>query len=235
MMPVKQLLASALLIASGLSMANAQAPAPQIDPNAPVYVVSYVDVQQAAKAQGMTLLKQFRSACAKEDGNLRCEAAQRLEQQNEFVILEIWRNQKSFQAHTAGSGAQLRDKLKSILASPYDERVHTGLVVPPLTPAPAARVVYVVTHVDVIPPRLGDTLPLLGPMAETNRKEAGNFRSEVYQQLAPRNNHFSLVEIWGNKRQLETHQSQARTIQFRDKLQPLMGALYDERLYKVLD
>jgi hypothetical protein len=26
-----------------------------------------------------------------------------------------------------------------------------------------------------------------------------------------------------------------RTVQFRDKLQPLLGALYDERLYKVLD
>ena len=72
-------------------------------------------------------------------------------------------------------------------------------------------------------------------MAEASRKDAGNGRFEVLQQVAPRTNQFTFVEIWSNKRQLETHQALQRTIQFRDKLQPLMSALYDERLFKVLD
>jgi quinol monooxygenase YgiN len=235
MTPVKLLLASMILTAGGLSMANAQAPAPRVDPNAPVYVVSYVDVLQASKAQGMAILKQFRTSCAKETGNLRCEAVQRFEQQNEFAILEVWKDQKSFEAHSTGPGAQLRDKLKPILGSPYDERVHTGLSVLVPTPAPSSRIVYAVTHIDIIPPRIAEALPLVTQMAEAGRKEAGNSRLEVLQQLAPRTNHFSFVEIWGNKRQLEAHRAQTRTIQFRDKLQPLMGALYDERLYKILD
>lgn len=237
MTPLKLLLTGAIMMAtvSATSMANAQAPAAAPDPNAPVYVVSYIDVAQASKSQAMNILKQFRAACAKADGNLRCEAAQRLEQQNEFVVLEIWKDQKSFQAHNKGPGAQFRDRLKPILASPYDERVHTALsVVPPQT-APSGRVIYAVTHIDIIPPLLAGAVALLKPMAEASRKDAGNSRFEVLQQLAPRTNHFTFVEIWSNKRQLETHQALPRTVQFRDKLQPLMGALYDERLYKVLD
>ena len=237
MMPLKLLLTGTIVLAavSAASLANAQAPAATPNPNAPVYVVGYIDVAQASKSQAINLLKQFRTACAKEDGNQRCEAAQRMEQQNEFVMLEIWKDQKSFQAHSTGPGAQFRDRLKPMLTSPYDERVHSALSVTPPQPAPSSRIVYAVTHIDVIPPRLAEAPPLLTPMAEASRKDAGNGRFEVLQQLPPRTNHFSFVEIWSNKRQLEAHQALPRTVQFRDKLQPLLGALYDERLYKVID
>jgi quinol monooxygenase YgiN len=183
----------------------------------------------------MKLLKQFRISCAKEDGNQRCEAAQRMEQQNEFVILEVWKDQTSFQTHGTGPGAQLRATLKPIMGSPYDERVQVGFSVLPPQAAPSGRIVYVVTHVDVIPPRTADALPLLTQMAEASRKDPGNGRLEVLQQLAPRTNHFTVIEIWSNKRQIEAHQALARTVQFRESLQPALGALYDERLYKILD
>jgi quinol monooxygenase YgiN len=226
-----------MMIAGVTPSATAQTPAAAPNPNAPVYVVSYIDILPAMKAQAMTLLKQFRAACAKEDGNQRCEAVQRLEQQNEFAVLEIWKDQATFRAHATGAGAQLRDKLKPLLASPYDERIHTAFSVVPPQPAPTARIVYAITHIDVIPvpPILEKALPLLGPAAEASRKETGNARLEVLQQLAPRTNHFTIVEIWNNKRQLEAHQSLPRAIQFREQLQPNIGALYDERLYKVLD
>lgn len=230
---------SVYLVAAALASiampAHAQAPAaPAPNPNAPVYIVSYIDIAQASKNQAMTLLKQFRTACAKEDGNLRCEIVQRMEQQNEFATLEIWKDQKSYQAHTSGPGAQLRDKLKAMQASPYDERVHSGFAVLPPQPAPAGRIVYAITHVDVIPPRASDVLPLLTQMADASRKDQGNGRLEVLQQ-AGRPNHFSVVEIWTNKRLLESHQVLPRTVQFRDQLFPMLGAPYDERLYKILD
>jgi quinol monooxygenase YgiN len=227
--------ASVFLALGTITMANAQAPAPaDIDPGAPVYVVAYVDVVVAAKPQAMRLLKQYRTACGREEGNLRCEAAQRMEQQNEFVVLEVWKDLKSYRAHSAGAGAQLRNTLKPISGSPYDERVHKALSAPPPQPPPSGRVVYVVTHLDVIPPRLDEAVRLLGPMAEAGRKDAGNGRLEVLQQQ-DRSNHFSIVEIWGNKRQLENHQATAHEIQFRNAIQPSIGGLYDERLYKVLD
>jgi quinol monooxygenase YgiN len=234
MMLGKLALTSAVIMGA-ISMAKAQAPtAVQIDPNAPVYVVAYIDILQSSKAQAMTLLKQFRASCAKEVGNQRCEAAQRMEQQNEFVLMEVWKDQKSFETHKAGPGAQLRDKLKPMLGSPYDERVHVGLSVLPPQAAPSGRIVYVVTHVDVIPPKLADTLPVLTAMAEASRKDPGNGRLEVVQQQA-RPNHFTVVEIWANRRALDAHQSLPRTVQYREALQPFIGALYDERLYKILD
>ena len=122
------LIVASLLLASA---AQAQAPAVQANPNAPVYVVSYIDVMPSAKAQAMNLLKQFRTSCAREDGNQRCEAVQRMEQQNEFALIEVWKDQKSFQAHANGSGNQLRERLKPLQASPLDQRVHTGAAVLP--------------------------------------------------------------------------------------------------------
>jgi quinol monooxygenase YgiN len=218
--------------------ARAQAPVPPTpDPAAPVYVVGYIDVVTAAKAPAMTLLKQFRSSCAKENGNQRCEIVQRMEQQNEFAILEIWKDQTALKAHAAGPGAQLRERLKTMLASPYDERVHTGLSVMPPHAAPGGRIVYAITHIDVVPVAqfFDKAPPLLTAFAEASRKVAGNGRMEVLQQVERRSNHFTLVEIWSNKRQLEAHQALPRTVQFREQLQPLIGALYDERLYKILD
>jgi quinol monooxygenase YgiN len=132
--------ASALMSAAAVLTARARAPAPPAaDPAALVYVIGYIDVVTPAKAQAMTLLKQFRTACAREDGNQRCEIVQRMEQQNEFVTLEIWKDQAAFKAHAAGAGAQLRERLKTLLASPYDERVHTGFSVLPPRDAPGGR------------------------------------------------------------------------------------------------
>jgi quinol monooxygenase YgiN len=223
-------------LASTVLPAHAQAPAAtQPNPNAPVYVVTYIDIMPPAKAQAMTILKQFRTACTKEDGNLRCEAVQRMEQQNEFAMLEIWKDQKTFQAHASGSGAQLRDKLKPLQASPYDERAHTGFSILPPQPTPSGRIVYAITHVDAIPPRANDAATALRQMAEASRKDPGNGRLEVLQQLAPRTNHFTVVEIWGNKRQLEGHQALPRMIQYREQIFPMLGSPYDERLYKILD
>lgn len=230
--------AGTMLAASVMTPANAQAPAPAPpNPAAPVYVVGYIDVLAASKHQAMSLLNRFRNACAKESGNLRCEIAQRMEQQNEFAIMEVWKDQASFTAHAGGPGAQLRDRLKPMLASPYDERIHTGYAVAPPQPAPAGRIVYAITHIDIIPvpPILARGVPLLAPAAEAGRKDAGNGRLEVLQQLEPRTNHFTIVEVWSSRRTLEAHQAQPRTIQFREQLQPNIGALYDERLYKVLD
>ena len=232
MTSLKPLLACtiALAAASAALPASAQTPAAP-NPAAPVYVVGYIDVTQASKSQAMTIIKQFRSACAKEDGNQRCEAAQRMEQQNEFVVLQVWKDQKSFEAHNKGPGAQFRGRLRPILSSPYDERVHSALSVMPPQPAPSGRVVYVVTHIDIAVSRVADAPPLLTQMAEASRRDAGNSRFEVLQQRAPAASQFTLVEIWSNKRQLEAHQALPRTIQFRDKLQPLMEALYDAVSY----
>jgi quinol monooxygenase YgiN len=43
-----------------------------------------------------------------------------------------------------------------------------------------------------------------------------------------------VVEIWKNQGAYEAHITAAPTKSFRDQLTPMSGALYDERLYKVI-
>jgi quinol monooxygenase YgiN len=221
---------------AGVTQTSAQAPpAPATDPNAPVYVVGYIDVMPSAKNSVISAFKQFRDACRKEEGNLRCEVVQRLEQPNQFVTLQIWKDKNSFDAHASTPAATaLRDKLRPLLESPYDERIHRGLSVAPPQPTPSGRPTYVVTHVDVIPPRADDAVALLGQLADATRKEPTNNRFEVLQQTN-RANHFSVVELWPNRKVFEARAATPGVIQFRNQLQPMAGALYDQRLYKILD
>jgi quinol monooxygenase YgiN len=230
-----------LLIVSGAIMASlpqaaAQAPATETpNPDAPIYVVRYIDVLPSIKKAVNTALKQFRETCRADPGNLRCEIVERLEQPNQFVVLEIWKDQKAFDAHdTNATATAAHDKIKPMLESPYDVRIHRGLSVAPPQSPPSGRMTYVVTHVDVIPPRAADAVTLLTKMAETSRNDAGNGRLEILQQLN-RPNHFSVVEIWPNRKIFESHAASPAIIAFRNELQPMTGALYDQRLYKVLD
>ncbi len=221
---------------ASLPQAGAQAPAAEtVDPDAPIYVVRYIDVLPSMKKAASAALKQVREACRADPGNLRCEIAERLEQQNQFVVLEIWKDQKALDAHgTNAAATAAHDKIKPMLESPYDVRIHRGLSVAPPQSPPSGRITYAVTHVDVIPPRAADAVTLLTKMAEASRNEPGNGRLEVLQQLN-RLNHFSVVEIWPNRKVFENHAASPAIIAFRNELQPMAGALYDQRLYKVPD
>ena len=99
---------------AGLSQTGAQAPpTPETDPNAPVYVVGYIDVMPSAKNSIISAFKQFRDACRKEEGNVRCEVVQRLEQPNQFVTLQIWKDKNSLDAH-ANSPLPVLDHLRRV-------------------------------------------------------------------------------------------------------------------------
>ena len=70
--------------------------------------------------------------------------------------------------------------------------------------------------------------------AAASRKDAGNKRFEALQQ-ANRPNHFTVVEAWADRKAYESHVLADHTRQFRDKLGPMSGALYDERLFKAVN
>src|SRR5437870_1156165 len=94
--------------------------------------------------------------------------------------------------------------------------------------------IYTVTYVDVIPPRKDDGLAAVKQLGEDSRRAEGNVRFEVVQQTN-RPNHFTVVEIWRDAKAVETHSMAEATRQFRDKLGPMSGALYDERMFKAVD
>jgi quinol monooxygenase YgiN len=94
--------------------------------------------------------------------------------------------------------------------------------------------VYVVTHVDVIPPKKDEAIALLQVLADVSRKEGSNLRYDVLQQNS-RPNHFTLAEVWKDQSALESHELAAHVTKFRELLLSMSGSLFDQRLYKAID
>jgi quinol monooxygenase YgiN len=225
------LLTMALMPAAFVQAARAEGAAAA----APIHTATYVEVTAAAAKDGAALLKQYRDAARKEDGNLRSEVAQELGRPNRFVVLGIWKDQAAFDAHgKSAATTAFRDKLKGIQHGPYDERIHNTLAVGANEPVTAKRAIYVVSHVDVPPPRKDECIAALNPLAEASRKGDGNMRFEVVQQTN-RPNHFTVVEAWKDRKAYDARGAAAAQKTFRDKLGPMLGALYDERIYRAID
>jgi quinol monooxygenase YgiN len=148
----------AVVALGAIKNAPAQTPPPTMIEGA-VYSVTYVEVLPTSRADGIALLRRYREATRQEDGNLRCELVSRIGQPHQLVVLEVWRDQKAFEAHgTSHSTVSTRERIHAIRGAPIDERVHVAVAPGPLQPGPAGDAVYVVTHVDVIPPRKDDGL-----------------------------------------------------------------------------
>ena len=228
------LLGLAVTLAGVIADAAAQTPAPPpIEGN--IYSVTYVEVMPTSRADAVALLKRYRDATRKEDGNLRTEVASRIGQGHQLVVLEVWKDQKAFEAHRSSANTlQTRERIQAIRNAPTDERVHVGVSVGPLQATVGSDAVYVVTHVDVIPPRKEDGLAAVKQLGDDSRAGAGNVRFEVVQQTN-RPNHFTVVEIWKDAKAVEAHSMEDATRQFRDKLGPMSGALYDERKYRAIE
>jgi quinol monooxygenase YgiN len=198
------------------------------------YLATYVEVMPNAAASGTALLKQYRDASLKEDGNLRFDVLQELARPNRFAIVEAWRDKAALDAHAkTASTMQFRDKLKAIESAPYDERINNGLYVGQGKNESQSGAIYAVTHVDVIPAGKDDCMAALKAMSLDTANDPGNISYEVLQQ-ANRSNHFTVIEAWTNKKALDAHAMAAHTRAFREKLMPIAGALYDERFYKAL-
>jgi quinol monooxygenase YgiN len=226
-----------VLLGSAISMLAIQGAQAQGGAEAVAYCVSYIEVSPAAKDKAAALLKDLAKASRKSEGNLRFDVLRRRERTNHFAIVEAWKDKNAFEARlAAASTKEFREKLQPLLTSGYDERPHTGLVVGPMTAGAGARgaAVYVVTHVDVIPPKKDEAIAALQQLADPSRKDAGNLRYDVLQQIS-RPNHSTLVEIWKDQTSLEAHEGAAHTMRFRELLLPMSGSLYDQRLYRALD
>lgn len=101
--------------------------------------------------------------------------------------------------------------------------------------AQSAKNLYVVTHVDIIAPggKLDEPLALLREFAADSRKDPGVMRFELLQQ-DNRHNHFTIVEVWQTRDAFEAHSAADHTKRFREKIQPMLGSPFDERLHNLL-
>jgi quinol monooxygenase YgiN len=226
--------AAALAFAAGMPSLHAQ--------EASAYIVTYIETAPAMAGQAAQIVDHYASAGRDAAGNVRFEALQRIGRPNQFACVSVWKDQEAAQTYAASEVAkQFHDKLQPLLSAPVDERPYTGLeglstgTIGPTTSARDHKgAVFVVTHVDLIPPKKDEGLAALKEVSRPSRAEPGNLRYEILQQNS-RPNHFTLVETWRNREAFEAHEVAAHTRKLRDLLLPLQGALYDERLYSAVD
>jgi quinol monooxygenase YgiN len=226
-----------LLIATAAMAAGpvALAQSPPVQPTGPAYVVSYIEVLPSAKGVAASFLKEVAAASRKEAGNQRYDILQRIDRSNQFAILESWTDIKAAEAHEAGAALkQFKDKLKPLQASFYDERPSTAVAMAPGPAAAGKGSIYAITHVDVTPPNKDDCIVMLRKISDDTRKDPNSERIEAWVQNN-RSNHFTLTEIWKNQAAFDAHIVALPTLEFRNKLGPLTGALYDERLYTSIE
>ena len=231
---------AAFLVMAVIAPARAQAPAavpaanqpqPAAAPSGPLYVVTYFEVAPAAARQTGSLLRQFAAATAKEDGYVEFLALHEIARPGRFAIVEGWRDKAAHEAHGAAMKA-LGDKLQARFASPFDAREFWTLsVAPPAAQMPGA--IYVLTHVDVYPSGKDQVAAMVKELAGQSRKDGGVLRFDALVWDG-HPNHFHLVEAWANRGVRDAHALAEHTRQFRAKLVPFEGALYDERLYEAV-
>jgi quinol monooxygenase YgiN len=198
-----------------------------------MHIVTYVDARRDSTNEGLALLQQYRNATAGENGNRGILLLRETSRPNRFVIVEVWTEEQSFQAHErVPHTTEFRTRLATIHNSPNDQRVHQPFNVG-TTRQHDPGMMYVVTHVDVPPPRREETELLLRNIAERSRNDDGNARYDVFQQTS-RTNHFTVFAVWKDDKALASHDVQQHTREFREALGPMLGAPYDERFYQMV-
>jgi quinol monooxygenase YgiN len=211
------------------------APAPaQPAPSGPAYAVTYFEVAPKASQATGNQLRQFAAAARKEAGNVEFLALRDSARAGRFAVVEAWKDKAALDAHGAATKA-LGEKLQANFAAPFDTRLFWTMAV--AGPAKGADElpggVYVLTHVDVFPAGKDQVAALLKQLVEDSRKDAGVLRYDAVIQDG-RPNHFHLVEAWASPAARQAHALAEHTRQFRAKLVPFEGALYDERLYEAM-
>jgi quinol monooxygenase YgiN len=200
-----------------------------------VYLSTYVEMMPNAVSAGTALLARYRDASRTQTGNLRFDVLREIARPNRFAVLEVWADAAALESHDrAASTLQFRERLKAVQSAPPDERVGGRLYLGHGNSKNGAGAIYVLTHVDVMPTHQDDAATLLKSMSVETVKDYGNISYEVLQQ-ANRANHSTVIEEWTSKKAHDAHVQAAHTRAFREGLSPMLGALYDERLYAKVD
>jgi len=208
-----------------------------------VYAVTYIDISTDWVLQGRGLLKQYRDQSRREAGNVEFIAMEETNRLNRFVIVEGWKDEAAFAAHAMGANASLFNfALAAIRNGPPDRHKLQTFATAPARADAASGALYMVEHIDFLggDPAIGIAAqPLVKALAASSQKEAGAVRYDIFQQPAPRINHYQVVAVWTDPKAFDAHESAAHTRQFRAAttmpVMPARANLYDQRLYKALD
>ena len=225
--------AMAGLVAAG-APAQAQTPPPAPDPTQPATIVVYTEVAPAKTADARKLILGYAADARKAKGALEITTLQRISDPAHFALIEKWQALADKQAFAATDPVtKFRAALDPLRSAAYDERIHIEQAVGASKPTTGASVVAL-THVDVIPPQLEAGTTKVKAIVEAGRAAPGNLRYDDVMQ-ANRKNHFTVIEAWKSQAHKNAWVSGKTARTFREELQPIGGALYDERVYRVIN
>ena len=197
------------------------------------YVVIYVEFKPADTKAGGRLLDDLASQGLASDGVIRFDVLRQVDRRNFFALFEIWSSAQTFAAFQSSSATQaILTQLAPLLEAPLDERDGNLLAgtVNPRSRHAESRQIFVITHVDVDPQFVGQALPLLDTFVSDSASDPGVQTFALLSQT-PTTNHFQLIEVFANRQAFNAHVSAQHTLDFRNDIQPFIGAPYDERLY----
>ena len=145
----------------------------------------------------------------------------------------FWSSAQTFAAFQSSSATQaILTQLASLLEAPLDERDGNLLAgtVNPRSRQAESRQIFVITHVDIDPQFVDQALPVLDTFVSDSASDPGVQTFALLSQTGT-TNHFQLIEVFANQRAFDAHVSAQHTVDFRNDIQPFIGAPYDERLY----
>jgi quinol monooxygenase YgiN len=195
------------------------------------YVVVYVELVPGSESSGERILDQL-AASAHSAGALRFDVDQEVQRSNFFVLIETWKNEAAYEAFVSSATTQaLFTQLAQFQIAPLDERDGTLIEAGKIETAPAhGGEIEVVTHIDVIPTFLTQAQPLILQFVLDSASDPG-VREFLLVSWDDITNHFQLIERFQNTHTFDLHVSAQHSVDFRNSLQPFIGAPYDERLY----
>jgi quinol monooxygenase YgiN len=223
---------AAVIAMTGLFSAGAAARAQ--DASQPVTIVTYTEVAPAKAAEARKLVLAYAAQARKANGAVQIDALQRISDSGHFALVEQWQSLAAKQAFASTDPTtKFRAALDPLRSATYDERIHAALAVGPAKPAPGGAIM-VLTHVDVIPTQIEPGTAKVKAFVEEGRNAPGNLRFDDVVQ-ASRKNHFTVIEAWKSQADKNAWISGKTARTFREELQPIGGALYDERVFRVLN
>jgi len=108
------------------SLAISVAPNPPV--KGAVVGATHVDVAPPNRDKTVVLLKAYADAVRKTPGNLRFDVLQQTARTNHFTTVEVWKDQKSADAHeVAAATKDYRKEVGAMLGALYDQRWYKAL------------------------------------------------------------------------------------------------------------
>jgi quinol monooxygenase YgiN len=93
-----------------------------------IYALTHADAVPPAKDEAMVALQRLAEMSRRDEGNIGFDVLQQHSRLNHFTIVEIWREQKSLDAHViAAHTREFREQFQPMSGSLYDERLYRAL------------------------------------------------------------------------------------------------------------